>query len=1256
MLWTLLVASAVGGAIWLAPEVIVRTNLRDRPLALAFAGIDGTITSSGAQWSWLGGIEYRDVVLRDRTGRAAVVVPRLLIDRGLLRLALDRDNLGTVRLVEPEASIDVRGDGSSLEDILAAWLAASGRANAMEIEVVDATIEFVDTVRADAWRLTDVIAAGTLDRDGTLAGWTAAGRLRHAAATGMPPQPAQPATAPPLPAPGAPVRLDRSTIPAAAAAVLVRDGGWSLSSPAAAGDGSRTVTVAAHRLPLGFSSILATRFGGTHVIDGVADLRLDVANGPAGRRLQGSMTLDQFALCGAARLDEQFTLERCEVPFDVSLADGRVVVHRFALASPVFRADASGGVQLPRDDLRQWADELVADTFTINVDVDLAAASRSLPAGITVRPDVRVTGGTLRFAASSRADGDDRLLEVRTSARDLSAVQAVAGDGAGKPLVWQEPFTAWLKARRVARGGQLRIDEARVVSKAVEVSAAGTPAAMAIQWTADLGNLVTDLSDVLDLGDVRARGRSRGRIDLADGGPGLTDVKLAATVSDVEIALPGRQVWRDEEIAVESEALAALTTGVAAVERARLAVTAGDDRLEANLGGGVIVDLASLVGLGGPSAVPWIRPAATADAVAADASLTGELATWQPRFSCLVPWPADLETAGRLKAAVAIIPKGDAWLVQRFGAEVEKLTARWAGREIAEPRVVATGAGRLDAVTGRIDVSSGEILTATVSLRTGGISWLPRAKATEPLADGLRGRLQWQADLARLEPWIAPAEVVARWPASGRAWGTVEIIDAQAGLNVLVEATGSQLVLATNDAAGRRPAWSEPRMGITVEVTRPFMPRGGFADEVRIDKIAVESSTLAFAATGRVDEWSTRRVVSLDGTAAYDWEQVSRLLSPWTGGRLRIVGSGGRPFALRGSLTAPPTMADATASPATGSTGETIPLPDDWLAASRGRRPGDGAVAARITRSASSSSSALDERLRGLAIDTSAAWTAADIDGFQLSAGEAAVRLLEGQLAFGPFDLPAAGGRLRAAPWVRLAPLPGELIIPPGRVAERIALTGDLCDRWMRWFSPVLGHATHASGVATIDLAGARVPLGDPFAGEAAGQVTFENFEVTPAAALQPLATLIVKLQSVIDPRFAFGDKAVLMRVRPEPIRFRLAERKLSHDGLVMDAGQLTIRSGGTLADDGSLAMMVEVAFRGDLAGQTPVIGQLLRTPLVIPLKGTVHQPQFDARSIDAILGRIVENTAEAVITDGIGRGLDVLFGTPPAAGAPAPR
>jgi hypothetical protein len=195
--------------------------------------------------------------------------------------------------------------------------------------------------------------------------------------------------------------------------------------------------------------------------------------------------------------------------------------------------------------------------------------------------------------------------------------------------------------------------------------------------------------------------------------------------------------------------------------------------------------------------------------------------------------------------------------------------------------------------------------------------------------------------------------------------------------------------------------------------------------------------------------------------------------------------------------------------------------------------------------------------------------------------------------------------------------------------------------------SPLLAGTTKTSALVTLDLAGARIPLGDITGGEATGQIYFEQFEVTPSGAMQPLVNLLARLQAVVDPRFALGDKVVLLRVRPEPIRVRLGDRRIWHDGLVMDAGQLSVRSRGSVGADGTLSGVVEVAFRGDVAGQTPVIAQLLRTPIAIPLKGTVDRPQLDPAAMDVILKRIVENTARAVINDGIGRGIDALLGNP---------
>ena len=597
-------------------------------------------------------------------------------------------------------------------------------------------------------------------------------------------------------------------------------------------------------------------------------------------------------------------------------------------------------------------------------------------------------------------------------------------------------------------------------------------------------------------------------------------------------------------------------------------------------------------------------------------------------------------------------PQGDVWQWTRAGCEIEKLVMRHEGREIVEPRVVITSAGRVDAVSGKIDISSGELLSTSLSLRTGGLTWLPATTAEWPV-ERLRGRMQWQADIGRVEPWLVPAAVAKSWPAGGRGWGTIEIIDTQAGVNLLVEATGSQLVLSSGGREGQaaRPVWTEPRVAGALEITRPRGASGTLADQLRIDRLSVESSTLAVAATGRLDDWSARRVVALDGTAAYDWQQVSRLLSPWTGGRITLVGSEGRPFALRVPLAAGGPV-EVTAAGG-GSPSATVPLPADWLAATRGTEA-EPNLAMRVTRPASASVRPNDDRFKSLAIDTTASWLGGDVAGFPLAAGEVAVRLLEGQLAFGPFDIPVAGGRVRGAPWVRLVPAPGELVIPPGRLAERVALSEQTCRQIALWLSPVLGHATHAAGVVSVDLAGARLPFGDAFGGELAGQLTFENLELKPSPGVQPLVNLLVKLQSVVDPRFAFGDKAVLLRVRPDPVRVRLAGRRIAHEGLVMDSGQLVVKSQGSVGQDGSLDMRLEVALRGDLVGQTPVLGTLFRTPLVVPLKGTVEKPQFDAAAMESILSRIVENTAEAVLKDGIGRGLEAVFGQP-SAPAPAP-
>jgi len=974
--------------------------------------------------------------------------------------------------------------------------------------------------------------------------------------------------------------------------------------------------------------------------------------------MAGTVSGSRLSVCDASTLRERLAIEQLDAPFDVSI-DGRIVnVRKLEARSPLFKAEASGRIVLPGESSWDWLDHLARSDFAFSADVDLAAAAKALPGGLEVRPDVRVTAGQMQLAAAAYADGGERVLEMRASSRDLAAVQG------NRQLRWNEPFTAWLRGRRGnAAGERLRIEEARVASAAVELTASGSAEGGNLEWTVDLDRIVEEASELLDLRAVEIAGTSRGRLDVVRRRTGQSyAATLSSSVENLTLNLPGRPRLREPKLSLEATGAGSVAGSAVLLDDAHARIASAEDSLEATLTGGALVDYAAILS-GGSGRGLLIHAAPSSTGIAADLTVEGDVEQWHRRLAVFVDGldPERTACGGTLRASATLSSQGDIWQVTKAAAEIEKPSVRLGGRSIEEPRLVASAAGVFHPSSGRIDLSSAEVLTSTVSLRTGGLSILPApaAAAGGPASitiGRVRGKAQWQADLARLERWIASPLFAAAWPVAGRTWGSIEVLDTPAGTNARVELTGDSLSLASVPAssalgiggiAAPQEIWKEPRAKLVAEVTHaPHL------DRVVVNRLSLDSTTASFTSAGAVDALSSRAVVDLSGSFAYDWNSLSRLLMPWTGGNVLLAGSGSRSFAIRGPLRDPSRLAiEPPSDPA-----RSIVLPDDWLKAARGVDAAtDPAASGRIAIPASLPQRTPNDPtrwMRAVSFDTSLAWEAAQVGGVPIGGGEMPLRLLDGQLAFGPFDIGAAGGRLRGGPWLRLMPGPMELVVPPGRIVDKVDLSNQFCDRWIRWIAPLIAQSTQTSGRVSIDAAGARVPLADPLGGEFSGQVHFDRLEVTPGPPAQALVALIGRLQGLLDPRFAIGDKVVLMRVRPDPVRVMLSQRRIWHDGFVMDAGQLVVKTKGSVGADGTLAMTAEVAFRGDILGQTPVVAALLRTPVVIPLRGTVNRPQFDAAAIDQIVARIVENTAQAVIGDGLNRGLEALFGNPqPPAG-----
>lgn len=1274
----LVVLGLFGAGLWFAPEVLVLTQLRERPLERLSRRLDGTLASAAASWSWFGPIEYRNLVLRDRDGLPVLAIEKATLDRGLVHVARQfamesQPNLGKLRLAGVSLVTSIETESSGFERVIAPWrtVQAAGPTPELELELVDAELVLLDAMHGDAWRISDLVAAARLTSKG-LESWTVAGRAVHAGRGAI--EPNAIALLEQRRTTIAPTAGSELQVATQATAVMTHEGGFSLSSPAALpdrdGDGTKNLVLATNRLPLGITELFAVRLGWPLVFDGQADLRVDLevpsnpgipGEGGAARRattIRGRVNATDVHVLDPVRLHERFHIERVEAPFDCVVDGDTLMIRQLSAESPLFSCEASGRVPLAAIDGLHWLEQAAADDFTFAGEIDLAEVARSRPGGVELRPDVRVTDGRLRVAAVSRAESERRVVEVRLASEALEAVQG------NRQLRWDEPLSAWLRGSRAAADAGFRIEEARVTSPAFEVTASSQPPLTEVIWTADLARLIAEIGEILDVQGMKLAGTARGTCRFSEPHvDGSRSALLSGSVDGFVLELPGQDRWSDEQLRLEATGVGTLGAGALAVDQGHLHLEAGLDRADVTV------------------TSPWLlaatgfvvrNPADEANLPTAELSVTGDLAQWHTRLASVVS-TINLEgtrVGGRCDLSGTVTALAGGWRLTRAGGELSDVVVSLPdGRSLEEPRVVGSGAGTLLNGGRGFEISSAEVLTATLSLRSGGFTYLPDAGAVLggqrlPL---IRGVGQWQADIGRMERWLVAPLAAASWPASGRAWGTFEVTEAKNGVSLRLSATGNDLALARVPASSvlgigaavpPTEVWREPRATFQLDLTRDTSTPSG---DVTINAVTLDSSTASFTAKGSLRDLAERGFLELSGTASYDWDSLSRLATPWTGGRVRLAGSGGRPFAIRGPLggiTAPavevpqvvtggvPADLPADTRPPSAA----LPREEDWLAAARGLtndRPRSTAVPQNVTLASSMPRQESVAWLRSVSLETTLGWQAADLFGLPVQAGDMPMRLIDGQLAFGPFDLGASGGRLRGAPWVRFTPGPIEVIVPPGRIVDRLDISQGVANRWMTWVAPLLGQATQISGRISVDTTGARVPLADPFAGAAAGQVLFEGVEVTPGPPAQPLVTLIGRLQGLLDPRFGIGDKVVLMRVRPEPARIWLHERRIWHDGLVIDTGQLTVRTSGSVAADGTLAMDVEMAFRGDIAGQTPIVAALLRTPLLIPLKGTIDRPQFDASAIDKIFAKIAANTANAVIGDGINRGLEALFGNP---------
>jgi hypothetical protein len=182
-----------------------------------------------------------------------------------------------------------------------------------------------------------------------------------------------------------------------------------------------------------------------------------------------------------------------------------------------------------------------------------------------------------------------------------------------------------------------------------------------------------------------------------------------------------------------------------------------------------------------------------------------------------------------------------------------------------------------------------------------------------------------------------------------------------------------------------------------------------------------------------------------------------------------------------------------------------------------------------------------------------------------------------------------------------------ELVLQPGKILDHYELSPAMCDDVLKFAAPILAHAPDVRGQVSLQLGGGRLPVELPRSGQLSGALTLHAIDVSPG----PLARQLAQL---------FNSSGVVELARESNVEFRLADGRVSHQGLEFGIEQLRIRTSGSVGFDESIDMVAEVHFNLSeaLTKKLTFLSKLNQQVLRIPIRGTLKLPQLDVKSLAA--------------------------------------
>jgi hypothetical protein len=1244
-LWALVPALVV----WIAPAIVAHSSLRQQIIDRATTKLRGRVSVGSASFGWVSPVRLYDVKLVDSQGETLLAAESIATGRSLLGLLMRRDDLGVVRVENPQAQVSLRADGSNWEDLIEPVLQepSTGAASTLAIEIVNGSLVLDDAASGGQWRFENLDSTILLPATGaieaSLKGETIASASETAAGTA--------ASSNAGFALGA-KRETRANGAIGANGAKGQNGIFEavLRWEAGSGAGKGQTTLKATQFPLDSLTPVLRRFvgpvalAGEATVEGVYDW-----DGAAHRLGLEKLAATNLFLQAEPWLgSDTLRLPRLESKGSVAFDGTRIEVRDLALASDIATLEAQGGVPLAAlsggANPAKWAALLSDEDFVVQGQLDLAQLARLFPSTLRIRQGTEITSGKLAVSLDSRQQTQGRQWRARLESSNLTALND------GRQVTWEQPVLVTLAASQGPRGPVVEQLECR--SNFLRAVAKGTAAEGGIQLEGDLSRLASELSQFVDLGGTRLAGDLRGDLKWVAGETDRMIGRGEFTLAQFELTLNGSRPWRETALRTVLDVEAATAGGVVtAVHKASLTVAAEGDQLQATL------------------AEPVAAPS-TQSRWAVQGALQGELARWLPRLQAFLPLPGwDIGGQANLSATVNVGP--DTTEIKAARGDIANFAVTGENLFLHEPQVQLELAGAWDATRRRFVAPTLTFGSSAIAFRADNLEW--SAGSSDGKSDGgLAATIALRSELARLGQWLQDPHLPVAWQIAGMANGTVRLRQAggetaaawdlevenfaynsaasatpagpptiPAGMPTAGRPRGAagvataQLVTAgaaggagTVTPAGTQAAaaslktvWAEPKLKWSGEgvFDAAKMALRGVKSRIDGDGVGVEL-------TGTAEELTSRCLLALDGEIGYDLPRLTMRLREYLGPSMRLEGRDVRKFAVRGPILDPIVRTTPV------STGQP------------GRTNLDGSRTAAGVPGSTQAAGTLAWLPQALAAEAGLNWSAASVYGLPIGPGELRGRLADRVLMIDPLDIPVAEGRVRMAPRIHFDQAEPLMVADKGVVLENIRFSPELCAAWMKYVLPVVADVAEVQGQFSVELAQpAVVPLDRPADGALQGVMTVHGVQVGPSPVTRELISLAQTLKNYIA-KTEGGEPAgnrLWLQIAEQSIPFHWQQRRVHHERLVFSVRDMAVITGGSVGADQTLNLIAEIPVRDEWLKNDRAALALKGQSMRIPIGGTLSRPAIDRQAFTASLKRMATDAAGKVLERELSRGID---------------